>query len=131
MDVITRDLAPAVLATYSSTTSNNTVTITKTNHGFVTDDQVEVVLPIAAISSFADLSVERIAEYVALGDRGFTGKFLITKVDDNTFTLVGSSNLGTTSSTVCTIRESSYVIDDKGVQPVSYTHLTLPTNREV
>ncbi len=116
MDVITRDLAPAVLATYSSTTSNNTVTITKTNHGFVTDDQVEVVLPIAAISSFADLSVERIAEYVALGDRGFTGKFLITKVDDNTFTLVGSSNLGTTSSTVCTIRESSYVIDDKGVQ---------------
>ena len=89
MDVITRDLLPAEHATYTSTTSNNIVTITKTNHGFVTDDQVEVVLPNSNITNFADLTVEKIAEYVALGgDRGITGLFLITKVDNNTFTLV-------------------------------------------
>jgi len=130
MDVITRDLAPAVLATYSSTTSNNTVTITKTNHGFITDDQVEVVLPIAAISNFANPDVEFIAEYVALGN-GFTGKFLITKVDDNTFTLVGSSNLGTTSSTVCSIRESSYLIDDKGIQQNNFPGQQMPALNSV
>ena len=110
MDVITRDLLPAEHATYTSTTSNNIVTITKTNHGFVTDDQVEVVLPNSNITNFADLTVERIAEYVALGgDRGITGLFLITKVDNNTFTLVSPSNLGNNTNLICTVRESSYL----------------------
>jgi len=110
MDVITRDLLPAEHATYTSTTSNNIVTITKTNHGFVTDDQVEVVLPKSSITNFADLTVERIAEYVAQGgDRGITGLFLITKVDNNTFTLVSPSNLGNNTNLICTVRESSYL----------------------
>ena len=110
MDVITRDLLPAEHATYTSTTSNNIVTITKTNHGFVTDDQVEVVLPDSNITNFADLTVERIAEYVAeREDGGITGLFLITKVDNNTFTLVSPSNLGNNTNLICTVRESSYL----------------------
>ena len=110
MDVITRDLLPAEHATYTSTTSNNIVTITKTNHGFVTDDQVEVVLPKSSITNFADLTVERIAEYVAeREDGGITGLFLITKVDNNTFTLVSPSNLGNNTNLICTVRESSYL----------------------
>ena len=115
MNMITRDLAPAEHATYTTTTSNNTVTITKTNHGFVTDDQVEVVLPSSGITSFADLTVERIAEYVALGgDRGITGLFYITKVDNNTFTLVSPSNLGNNTNLICTVRESSYITTFEG-----------------
>ena len=115
MNIITRDLAPAEHATYTTTTSNNTVTITKTNHGFVTDDQVEVVLPSSGITSFADLTVERIAEYVALGgDRGITGLFYITKVDNNTFTLVSPSNLGNNTNLICTVRESSYITTFEG-----------------
>ena len=117
MNMITRDLAPAEHATYTTTTSNNTVTITKTNHGFVTDDQVEVVLPSSGITSFADLTVERIAEYVALGgDRGITGLFYITKVDNNTFTLVSPSNLGNNTNLICTVRESSYITTFEGVK---------------
>ena len=120
MNIITRDLAPAEHATYTTTTSNNTVTITKTNHGFVTDDQVEVVLPSSGITSFADLTVERIAEYVALGgDRGITGLFYITKVDNNTFTLVSPSNLGNNTNLICTVKESSYITTLEGEKTTS------------
>ena len=110
MNVVTRDLLPAEHATYTTTTSNNIVTITKTNHGFVTDEQVEVVLPSSDITNFADLTVETIAEYVAQGgNTGITGLFIITKVDNNTFTLVSPSNLGSNTNIICTVRESSYV----------------------
>ena len=45
MVAVWREFAPAVFARYASTTSNNTVTVTLANHGFLTDDQVEVALP--------------------------------------------------------------------------------------
>ena len=116
MKIVARDFAPATVAKYTSTTSNNTVTITLANHGFVTDDQVEVVLPSSNINNFAIRTVEEINNFVENDPNinATTGKFIITKVDDNTFTLVTSSNLGNITNTVCTTRESGYIIDRFG-----------------
>ena len=116
MKIVARDFAPATVAKYTSTTSNNTVTITLANHGFVTDDQVEVVLPSSNINNFAIRTVEEINNFVENDPNinATTGKFIITKVDDNTFTFVTSSNLGNITNTVCTTRESGYIIDRFG-----------------
>ena len=67
-------------ATFTSTTSNNTVTITKSNHGFATDDLVNV-------------------ESTNLTN----GQFVITRVDANSFTYESASNEGTHTSVACTI----------------------------
>ena len=118
MVVVGREFAPAVFARYTSTTSNNTVTITLANHGFVTDDQVEVALPTSNISSFAIETVQDVQDFIAQNPTAIagstTGKFLITKVDDNTFTLVTPTNMGTASNVICTTRESGYFIDFYG-----------------
>ena len=110
MTVVSRDLAPSVLATYTSTTSNNTVTVTKTNHGFVTDDQIEVFLAPSSISGFAVSTTVGVEEFTGT----ITGKFIITKIDNNTFTFTSLTNLGNITNTLCTIRESSYIIDIYG-----------------
>ena len=67
-------------AVFTSTTSNNTVTITKANHGFNTLDLVDV--------DSADLA---------------SGQFVITRVDANTFTYVTAVNEGSHSSVDCTV----------------------------
>ena len=67
-------------ATFTSTTGNNTVTITKSNHGFNTDDLVNV--------ESNDLT---------------NGQFVITRVDANSFTYESESNEGTHTSVACTI----------------------------
>tara|TARA_B100000424_G_scaffold18613_1_gene13345 strand:- start:7077 stop:10073 length:2997 start_codon:yes stop_codon:yes gene_type:complete len=113
MNVVTRDLLPAEHATYTTTTSNNTVTITKANHGFVTNEQVEVFLPNSNIINFSELTTKFIADYVVNFGGGITGLFLITKIDNNTFTLVSPSNLGNNTNLICTVRESSYMTTAK------------------
>ena len=118
MVAVGREFAPAVFARYASTTSNNTVTVTLANHGFVTDDQVEVALPTSNISSFAIETVQDVQDFIAENPTAIagstTGKFLITKVDDNTFTLVTPTNMGTASNVICTTRESGYFFDFYG-----------------
>ena len=116
MKIVARDFAPTTFAKYTSTTSNNTVTITLANHGFVTDDQVQVVLPDSSIDNFSVSTVEEVNDFIAARpDLPSTiGKFLITKINDNTFTLVTSSNLGNATNVSCTTRESGYIIDRFG-----------------
>ena len=67
-------------ATFTSTTSNNTVTITKTNHGFINEQLVNV-----ESSSLTN------------------GQFTITVVDANTFTYESASNEGAHTSVACTV----------------------------
>ena len=69
-------------ATYTSVTANNTVTITKTNHGFNTDDLVNVVKVSGTLNS---------------------GQFVITKVDNNNFTYTTATNEGANTNENCTI----------------------------
>ena len=67
-------------ATFTSTTVNNTVTITKTNHGFVTGQLINV--------ESSNLT---------------NGQFIITKVDNNTFTYESASNEGSHTNVACTV----------------------------
>ena len=67
-------------ATFTSTTANNTVTITKTNHGFANESLVNV-----ESSSLTN------------------GQFEITVVDANTFTYESASNEGAHTSVACTV----------------------------
>ena len=67
-------------ATFTSTTVNNTVTITKTNHGFVTGQLINV--------ESSNLT---------------NGQFIITKVDNNTFTYKSASNEGSHTNVACTV----------------------------
>ena len=67
-------------ATFTSTTGNNTVTITKTNHGFVTGQLINI--------ESDDLT---------------NGQFIITKVDDNTFTYESATNEGSHTNVTCTV----------------------------
>ena len=67
-------------ATFTSTTGNNTVTITRTNHGFVTGQLINV--------ESNDLT---------------NGQFIITKVDNNTFTYESASNEGSHTNVACTV----------------------------
>ncbi len=67
-------------ATFTSTTSNNTVTVTKTNHGFANEALVNV-----ESSSLTN------------------GQFVITLVDANTFTYESASNEGAHTAVACTI----------------------------
>ena len=69
-------------ATYTSVTANNTVTITKTNHGFNTGDLVNVVKVSGTLNS---------------------GQFVITKVDNNNFTYTTATNEGANTNANCTI----------------------------
>ncbi len=67
-------------ATFTSTTGNNTVTITRTNHGFITGQSVNI-------------------ESINLTN----GQFTITKIDDNTFTYESASNEGAHTNQACTV----------------------------
>jgi len=67
-------------ATFTSTTANNTVTITKSNHGFSDEALVNV--------ESNDLT---------------NGQFKITYVDANTFTYESASNEGAHTSVACTV----------------------------
>ena len=67
-------------ATFTSTTGNNTVTITRTNHGFVTGQLINV--------ESSNLT---------------NGQFIITKVDNNTFTYESASNEGSHTNVACTV----------------------------
>ncbi len=67
-------------ATFTSTTGNNTVTITRTNHGFVTGQLINV-----ESSSLTN------------------GQFTITKVDNNNFTYESASNEGSHTNVACTV----------------------------
>ena len=89
MNIIGRYLA-GTAATYTTTTSNNTVTITQTNHGFNTNDLVRVVKVSGSLN---------------------TGQFVITKVDNNTFTYATTTNEGSNTNENCTVGESSTYID--------------------
>jgi len=70
-------------ATFTSTTANNTVTITKTNHGFANESLVNV-----ESSSLTN------------------GQFEITVVNANTFTYESASNEGTHTSVACTVGQA-------------------------
>jgi len=89
MNIIGRYLA-GTAATYTTTTSNNTVTITQTNHGFNTNDLVRVVKVSGSLN---------------------TGQFVITKVDNNTFTYATTTNEGSNTNENCTVGESSTYVD--------------------
>ena len=67
-------------ATFTSTTSNNTVTITRTNHGFIDEQLVNI--------ESANLT---------------NGQFEIKLVDANTFTYESAANEGNHTSVACTI----------------------------
>ena len=67
-------------ATYSS--SGTTVTITKTSHGFFTNDLVSVTKTSGSINS---------------------GQFVITKINDNSFSYVTATNEGSNTDANCTI----------------------------
>ena len=69
-------------ATFTSTTANNTVTVTKTNHGFIDEQLVNI--------ESNDLT---------------NGQFEITLVDANTFTYESASNEGAHTSVACTVGE--------------------------
>ena len=70
-------------ATFTSTTANNTVTITKTNHGFANESLVNV-----ESSSLTN------------------GQFEITVVNANTFTYESASNEGAHTSVACTVGQA-------------------------
>ena len=93
MNIVGRYLSSATNATYSSTTANNTITITKTNHGFITGDLVHVIKSSGSLVS---------------------GKFVVTRVDDNTLTYITASNEGANTNQNCTIGETSTYIDSNG-----------------
>ena len=67
-------------ATFTSTTANNTVTITKSNHGFITDDLINV--------ESNDLT---------------NGQFEITRIDANSFSYTSAANEGAHTSVACTV----------------------------
>ena len=67
-------------ATFSSTTGNNTVTVTKTGHGFETDDLVHIT------SAFLK-----------------NGTFSITKINDNSFSFSSVNNENNQNNKTCTI----------------------------
>jgi len=73
---------PQTAATYSSTTSDNKITITKTNHGFATGDLVNVVKVSGSINS---------------------GQFIVSRVDNNTITYITATNEGANTNANCTI----------------------------
>ena len=130
MQLVARDLAPSVLATYNSTTSNNTVTVTKTNHGFITNDVVKIRLASPSIHDL-DTANMNAADFDGEGRFGslssyiiVEGQFSITKVDDDNFTFQTTSNLGNNTNTshstgkepIGTIRETSLFTDVFGAQ---------------
>ena len=69
-------------ATFTSTTANNTVTITRTNHGFIDEQLVNV--------ESSNLT---------------NGQFEITLVDANTFTYESAANEGAHTGDACTVGE--------------------------
>ena len=114
----------------NSTTSNNTVTVTKTNHGFITNDVVKIRLASPSIHNL-DTANMNAADFDGEGRFGslssymiVEGQFSITKVDDDNFTFQTTSNLGNNTNTshstgrepIGTIRETSLFTDIFGAQ---------------
>ena len=69
-------------ATFTSTTANNTVTVTKTNHGFIDEQLVNI--------ESANLT---------------NGQFEIKLIDANTFSYESAANEGTHTNVACTVGE--------------------------
>ncbi len=89
-----------VAATYTSTTSNNTVTITKTDHGFETGDTVNVVKVDGTLNN---------------------GKFIITRTSSSEFTYDTATNEGNNTNANCTIGYVHQVVDNNVAPDFSVT----------
>ena len=76
-----------ISATFTSVVTDNIVTITKTNHGFNTGQLINV--------ESNDLT---------------NGKFIITTIDNNTFTYESANNEGVHSNAACTIADNKVLI---------------------
>ena len=119
MRVVSKHLAPSVRATYNSTSANNVVTITKTNHGFDTGDEVEITLANTTILDFDTVPGQTRTSFIQSNTyRLLKDRFSITKVNDDTFTFQTTTNLGTINSSshtsgrepLCTIKETNTFI---------------------
>ena len=89
-----------IAATYTSTTSNNTVTITKADHGFETGDTVNVVKVDGTLNS---------------------GKFIITRTSSSEFTYDTATNEGNNTNANCTIGYVHQVVDNNVAPDFSVT----------
>ena len=153
MTVVGREVAPRTVAKYNSTTSNNTITVTYPNHGFITGDLIEVSLPGPNINNYAILETDISAiitfaiggflddnDNPADGGLGISDFFYITVVDANTFTFTTDSNSdgGNNTNTMCVIRLEPFFIDKFGtIQRSEAGHIfnplvhTLGTNTNI
>ena len=122
MVVVGAEVAPDFGARYTSTTSNNTVTVTYPNHGFITGDYVDGTLPGPNLSNFAiletDLDAIRLfanAGNVAQhGGFGISDFFIITVIDANTFSFTTSSNAGNNTDNICVMKLYPVFTDSTG-----------------
>ena len=120
MAIIGREVAPDFIATYNSTTANNTVTVTYPNHGFITGDLISLALPGSNVNNFDVNTVTEISNFaqntVQNNGDGVSGFANITKIDANTFTFSSDDNAGNNTGTKCVIRLTPFFIDFFGNQ---------------
>ena len=124
MVVVGAEVAPNFGARYTSTTSNNTVTVTYPNHGFITGDYVLGTLPGPNLSNFAiletDLDAIRLfanAGNVAQhGGFGISDFFIITVINANTFSFTTSTNAGNNTDNICVMKLFPVFTDSTGTQ---------------
>ena len=145
MTVVAREVAPRTGAKYSSTTSNNTITVTYPNHGFITGDLIEVSLPGPNINNYAILEtdISGIVTFAiggvlddndnsAHGGLGISDFFYITVIDANTFTFTTDSNGGNNTNTMCVIRLEPFFIDKFGtIQKSEAGHIFNPLSHNL
>ena len=146
MTVVGREVAPNTGAKYSSTTSNNTITVTYPNHGFITGDLVSAFLPGPNINNFAILETEldKIIGFTSNaedhGGLAISDFFNISVIDANTFTFTTDSNSdgGNNTNTMCVIKLEPFFIDKFGtIQTSEAGHIfdplvhTLGTNTDI
>ena len=134
MEVVGREVAPDTIARYSSTTSNNTVTVTYPNHNFVNNDFIFMYLPGPNISNFAILETDvlgiqrfSVPYYPDNGGFGFADYFNITVIDANTFSFTTSSNAGNNTNNVCVARAYPVYTDGAGFLRESIAGIIFPT----
>ena len=120
MAIIGREVAPDFIASYNSTTANNTVTVTYPNHGFITGDLISLALPGSNVNNFDVNTVTEISNFaqntVQNNGDGVSGFANITKIDANTFTFSSDDNAGNNTGTKCVIKLSPFFIDFFGNQ---------------
>ena len=120
MAIIGREVAPDFIASYNSTTANNTVTVTYPNHGFITGDLISMSLPGSNVNNFDVNTADEITLFaqntVQNNGDGVSGFANITKIDANTFTFSSDDNAGNNTGTKCVIRLTPFFIDFFGNQ---------------